>query len=58
MAENIFDSVGNMTAFFLGKSRSVLFGLLISYMTDNREMKRCSTNLGVLEKVDLQMKVF
>ena len=52
MAENNYDSVNNMPATISIKST------LISYMTRNKEIKSSSTNLGVLEKVDLQIKVF
>ena len=49
MAENIYDSVNNMPATISVKSKSDLFC---------KEIKSSSTNLGVLEKVDLQIKVF
>ena len=52
MAENNYDSVNNMPATISIKST------LISYMTRNKEIKSSSTNLGVLENVDLQIKVF
>ena len=59
MAENIDDSVDNMTATISDKWKSDLFFLtLISYMTRKKEFKTCSTNLGVLKKVDLQIKAF
>ena len=59
MAENIHDGVDNITATISGKWRSDLFFLtLISYMTRKKEIKTCSTNLGVLKKVDLQIKAF
>ena len=48
MAENNYDSVNNMPATISIKST------LISYMTRNKEIKSSSTNLGVLDKVDLQ----
>ena len=59
MAENIDDSVDNMTATISGKWKSDLFCLtLISYMTRKKEIKTCCTNLGVLKKIDLQIKAF
>ena len=59
MAENIDDSVDNMTAAISGKWNSDLFCLtLITYMPRKKEIKTCSTNLGVLKKVDLQIKAF
>ena len=59
MAENIDGSVDNVTATISGKWKSDLFCLtLISYMTRKKEIKTCSTNLGVLKRVDLQIKAF
>ena len=58
MTENTYDSISNMIGPISGKLQIELFCLLLSYMTNNKEIKRCSTNLGIPEKVDQQMKVF
>ena len=59
MAENIDDSVDNMTTTISGKWKSDLFCLtLISYMSRKKEINTCFTNLGVLKKGDLQIKAF
>ena len=59
MAENIYDNVGQHDCHYLRwVAIRVILPTLVSYMTTNNEIEGCSTILGVLEKIDLQMKAF